>query len=243
MDKLNVLTALVAVMLFLSVVNFYGTYKVASALNDLGTGAAVVPTGNNEPTVPAEKVDAEVGNGAVLGDEDAPVTIIEFSDFQCPFCRKFWTETFGQIKQNYVDTGKVKFVYRHFPLEGLHPAANIAGQAAECVRELGGDEAFWKMHDKIYMEQNILDSGSATGAVTKTVTFGAADLKKWAKDLGYDVGACLDSGKYKGAVDADTAEGASYGVQGTPAFFVNGNMLSGAYPYASFQQLIEAELN
>lgn len=244
MDKTNVLTGLVVVLLVLSVVNFYGTFRVANALNSLAGSAVAAPSAGNEqaPPTPSGPVDVSLDDDPVLGESNAKVTIVEFSDYQCPFCRKFWTETFGQLKSEYIDTGKVKFVYRDFPLEGLHPAANIAGQAAECVRSLGGDAAYWQMHDKLFTEQNILDSGSPNGQVTKTVQFGAPELKKWAQELGFDIGTCLDSGQFVKEVQADTAEGASYGVQGTPAFFVNGNLLSGAYPFAAFKQLIDQEL-
>src|SRR3989344_6683922 len=94
-------------------------------------------------------VSASEDDDAVLGNEDAPVTIIEFSDYQCPFCRKFWTETLGQIKSEYIDTGKVKLVFRDFPLSSLHPQAQASAEAAECVKEKGGDEAYFKMHDKM----------------------------------------------------------------------------------------------
>ena len=245
MEKIKLLTILVVCSLIFSMFTFYGTFRIATALNKLTTGEAVVTQlgaqGNDAAQKPAAVVKVSLDDDAVLGNKNAKVTIVEFSDYQCPFCRKFWTETFGELKKNYVDTGKVKIVFRDFPLS-FHPAAQPAAEAAECVRSIGGDEAYWKMHDKIFSEENILDSGLPTGAVSKTVQFTAVDLKKWAKDLGYDIGSCLDSGKFTSEVQKDTNQGASYGVQGTPAFFVNGNLLSGAYPYASFKQLIDAEL-
>ncbi len=206
------------------------------------------PTGNvvNNPgeQLPGQNARAEVSidDDAVLGDEDAPVTIIEFSDYQCPFCRKFWTETFPLIKKEYIDTGKASFVYRDFPLDSIHPAATPAAIAAECVREKGGDEAYFKMHDKIFAEGNVLDSGTENGPVTKTAQFGNTELKQWAKELGYDIGSCLDSNKYKSEIQKDLADGSAAGVQGTPAFFVNGKLLSGAQPFSAFKQAIDAEL-
>ena len=212
--------------------------------NNPATGNVVV--NNPAPTLPSQpsQVTASVDDDAVLGDKNAPVTIIEFSDYQCPFCRKFWTETFNQIKKDYIDTGKVKFLYMDFPLSSIHPAAEPAAEAAECAREVGkGDEAYYKMHDKIFQESNKLDGGDPiTGPVKGTAQFGATELKKWAKDLGYNIDSCLDSGKYKSEIAKDQADGASYGVQGTPAFFVNGKLLSGAQPYAAFKQVIDAEL-
>lgn len=244
MDKLKLLTILVVCSLIFSAFSFYGTFRMATALNKLTDGTAVAQPGaqgNDAAQAPKGPVDVSVDDDAILGNKNAKVTIVEFSDYQCPFCRKFWTETFSELKKNYIDTGKVKLVFRDFPL-GFHPAAQPAAEAAECARFIGGDAAYWKMHDKMFSEQNILDSGSPTGAVSKTVQFTADDLKKWAKDLGYDIGSCLDSKKFASEVQKDTAQGASYGVQGTPAFFVNGNLLSGAYPYAAFKQLIDAEL-
>ncbi|MBI2043267.1 DsbA family protein, partial [Candidatus Pacearchaeota archaeon] len=154
----------------------------------------------------------------------------------------------SQIKTQYIDTGKVKLVFRDFPLSSLHPMAQPSAEAAECVREKGGDEAYFKYHDKIFSEQNILDSGSATGAVSKTVVYTNEDLKSWASDLGYDISSCLDSGKYRSEVVKDTSAATAAGGQGTPFFVImksednEGTPLSGAYPFGSFQQIIEGYL-
>ena len=201
-----------------------------------------VNTGNNVPTQPS-KVQVSVDDDALLGDKDAKVTIVEFSDYQCPFCRKFWTDTYPLIKAEYIDTGKANLVFRDFPLASLHPIAQKSAEAAECAREKGGDEGYYKMHDKMFSEQNILDSGNPTGAVTKTAVYTNDDLKKWAKDLGYDIGSCLDSGKFASEVQKDTADAQKAGGQGTPYFIVNGQPLSGAQPFAAFKQVIDAELN
>ena len=211
--------------------------------NNPTTGNVVA--NNPAPTLPSQQsqVTASIDDDPVLGDKNAPVTIIEFSDYQCPFCRKFWTETFNQIRKDYIDTGKVKFVYRDFPLSSIHPAAEPAAEAANCVREKGGDEAYYKMHDKIFQEGNILDGGDPiTGPVRGTAQFGATELKKWAKDLGYEIDSCLDSGKYASEVKKDLADGQAAGGQGTPYFVINGKPLSGAQPYAAFKQVIDAEL-
>lgn len=207
------------------------------------TGNALVnnPAGN----VPSPTARAEVSedDDPVLGDENAPVTIIEFSDYQCPFCRKFWTETFNDLKKDYIDTGKVKFIYRDYPLESIHPTAVQSAEAANCVREKGGDEAYYKMHDKIFQEGNKLDGGDPiTGPVRGTAQYDLTELKKWAKDIGYDIGSCLDSGKFESEIQKDLEDGSAAGVSGTPGFFVNGQLISGAQPYSVFEQLIEAEL-
>ena len=195
------------------------------------------------PSQPSQ-VKASADDDPVLGDKNAPVEIIEFSDYQCPFCRKFWTETLPSIKTEYIDTGKVKFVYRDFPLDSIHPGATPAAEAANCVRDKGGDEAYYKMHDKIFQEGNIIDGGDPIiGPVRGTAQFGAAELKNWAKDIGYDISSCLDDRKFKGEVQKDLADATAAGGQGTPYFVINGKPLSGAQPFAAFKQVIDAELN
>ncbi|PIO07356.1 disulfide bond formation protein DsbA [Candidatus Pacearchaeota archaeon CG10_big_fil_rev_8_21_14_0_10_34_12] len=206
------------------------------------SGSGTTTTEATQPTQPSGKISASIDDDAVLGEENAKVTIIEFSDFQCPFCRKFWSETMPLIKSEYIDTGKVRFVYRDFPLTGLHPMAIPSAEAAECARDIYGEEAFWKMHDEIFAQQNILDSGSREGPVRSTVSYTTTDLKEWAKDIGYNIDSCLDSGKFTSEVQKDLSDATAAGGQGTPYFVINGNPLSGAYPFSAFQQIIEAEL-
>ncbi len=218
-----------------------GAFFVFTGNNSGTTGNNVVaPT--QQPTQPSQ-VEASADDDAFLGDKNAPVEIIEFSDYQCPFCRKFWTETLPQIKSEYIDTGKVKFVYRDFPLDSIHPGATPAAEAAECVRDQGGDEAYFEMHDKIFSEQNILDGGDPiSGPVRGTAQFGTTELKKWAQDIGYDIGSCLDSGKFRSEVQNDLSDAQSAGGRGTPYFVINGKPLSGAQPFSAFKQVIDAEL-
>lgn len=170
-----------------------------------------------------------------LGNPEAPVTIVEFSDFQCPFCRKFYLDTLSEIKEKYVKTGKVKFVYRDFPLTSIHDMAQTYAEAGECADDQG---KFWGMHDKIFEEQQKRGSGTVTD-------FTAADIKRWARELGLDgakFDSCLNSGKYTAEVDKDFADGQRNGVEGTPATFVNGLLVPGAVPFSQFKALIEEEL-
>ena len=209
-----------------------------------GGDGTTAPTGGND--VPGT-VSASLDDDALLGNPNAKVTIVEFSDYQCPFCRKFWTDAYAQIKSQYIDTGKVNLVFRDFPLASIHPMAQKSAEAAECVRESGGDEAYFEYHDKMFSEQNILDSGSATGAVTKTITYTTTDLKSWATELGYNIGSCLDSGKYAGEVQKDTTDAQSSGGRGTPYFVImgedgKGTALSGAQPFSAFKQVIDSKL-
>ena len=210
-----------------------------------GNAGTQVPT---NPTQQPGKVSASIDDDPFIGSADAPVTIIEFSDYQCPFCRKFWLETLPSLKSEYIDTGKVKFVYRDFPLVSLHPMAVPTAEAAECVRDVAGnDEAYFEYHDKLFGEQNILDSGSLTGPVRSTVTYTNNDLKKWAQEIGYDIENCFDSKKFRSEVQKDIADAQAAGGTGTPYFVIlgkdgKGTPLSGAYPFNAFKQIIDAEL-
>lgn len=177
-------------------------------------------------------------NDPVLGDPNAPITIIEFSDYQCPFCRKFYSDTFEQLKKNYLDTGKAKLVFRDFPLT-IHPAAQSAAEAAECVRAQGGDTAYWDMHNTLFEEQNKQDSGDAHGRVTKTIDFTQQDLITWAATLGYDIEGCLKTGAFTREVQRDIRDGTAAGVVDAPTFFINGQFIAGAQPFSTFQQALE----
>jgi protein-disulfide isomerase len=179
------------------------------------------------------KVDVSVDDDAILGDKDAPVTIVEFSDYQCPFCRRFWKDTLPQLKAEYIDTGKARLVYRDLPLS-FHPAAQISAEAAQCA---GDQDQYWQYHDKLFEEQDKQGGG--------TVQYGAEELKKWALEIGLNVvtfNSCLDSGKYKSEVEKDTADGSIAGATGTPSFFINGRRLIGAQPFAAFKAIIDEEL-
>ena len=159
------------------------------------------------------------------------------------FSRKFWSESFHQIKEEYIDTGIVKFVYRDFPLTSIHPMAAPSAEALECIRDEGGDEAYYEFHDKIFEEQNILDGGDAlTGPVRSTVSYTNDDLVVWAAELNYDIEGCLSSEKYQDEVAKDLQDGVDNGVRGTPYFVVGEIPLSGAQPFSAFKQAIDAQL-
>lgn len=221
-----------AVLIAFSIVYSSGKFsRPAPTTAQKTTGAA---TGATNPVAAAPVVNVSADDDPALGRDGAKVVMIEFSDFQCPFCRKFWRESFGQIKQNYIDTGKVKFVYRDFPLTSLHPSSEVSAEAGSCANEQG---KFWEMHDKIFVEQEKLGQG--------TVQFSSADLKKWAGEIGLNsrqFNSCLDTGKYKSEVEKDLSDGTTAGVQGTPTFFVNGKVIPGAVPYATIKQTIDDAL-
>lgn len=159
----------------------------------------------------------------VRGPANAPVTLIEFSEFQCPFCSRVGP-TVKQVLETYGD--KVRLVFRDYPLP-FHNNAHGASEAAQCAHDQG---RFWEYHDKLFANQQAL---------------AAENLKQYATDLGLDIAKfneCFESGRYKDRVDQDIAQGSSAGVRGTPAFFINGRFLSGAQPFEAFKTIIDEEL-
>ncbi|MGE5124909.1 MAG: thioredoxin domain-containing protein [Betaproteobacteria bacterium] len=169
------------------------------------------------------RVPVDLADAPVRGNPKAPVTVVEFSDFQCPYCVRA-RPTVARVREAYGD--KLRWVFRHFPLS-FHQYAEKAGEAAACAGDQG---RFWEMHDRLWANHAKLE---------------VPDLKAYAAALGLDPAAfdrCLDSGRHAGLVDRDLQAGASYGVSGTPAFFVNGRPLIGAQPFEAFQQVIDDEL-
>lgn len=219
----------------------FGANEVLGTSVRIGAGGGNAQPQANAPIVPTPTAQVPVAavvanppgadDDAVMGDEDATVTLIEFTDYQCPFCARHFTQTVAQIKQEYVDTGKVKYVVRDFPLS-IHPNAPKASEATECADD---QDKFWEMHDALFQKQGLWSSAPNAPEL----------FKQYATELGLDAGdfaSCLDSGKHTAEVQKDFADGSSGGVTGTPAFFVNGKKLSGAQPFAAFKAAIDAEL-
>ena len=191
----------------------------------LPSGAAPSPSA---PSAGITDMKVLADDDPVLGDKNAPVTIIEWSDYECPFCARFYSETLSQIKSQYIDTGKVKLIYRDFPL-GFHPQAEPAAIAANCAGEQG---KYFEYHNKIF------ENGGAAGK-------SSVDYKNWAQNLGLNVAkweACLKDPAQKQEIQKDMADGSAAGISGTPGFIINGKLISGAQPFGAFQQVIEAEL-
>jgi protein-disulfide isomerase len=163
-------------------------------------------------------------DGPSLGPEDAPVTIVEFSDFQCPFCRQA-SATVYSLVEKYPE--EVRFVYRHLPLDGLHPRARAAAEASACAADQG---LFWEYHDRLFANPQ---------------AFSDEDLRGHAREIGADgevFDACAEQREHAARVEADTAAAAELGVTGTPAFVVNGILLYGLQSEDTFDQLIRDEL-
>ncbi|HVN27239.1 MAG TPA: thioredoxin domain-containing protein [Candidatus Binataceae bacterium] len=171
----------------------------------------------------APRVEIKSAGHPERGPKDAPVTVVEFSDFQCPFCGRA-EPTLKQVQEKYGD--KVRVVYMDFPL-GIHDHAIDAASAARCAQEQG---KFWEFHDAMFADQSKLKTD---------------DLKADAKKLGLDTAKfneCFDKGKYKPGVESDMAQGRDLGIDGTPAFFINGRLLNGAQPFEKFEETIDQEL-
>ncbi len=169
----------------------------------------------------------------IFGDPAAPITIVEFSDYQCPFCLRHYQQTMPQIKEQYIETGKVKYIFMDFTPTlrdpSYHPQAVRAAEAAECA---GAQDKYWEMHDKLFDDQASWNGNDQAVAVFKQYAV-ALDLDAEAFD------ACLDSEQFLSEIEADLADGIEAGVEGTPAFFIDGRFVSGAQPIEVFQQLID----
>jgi protein-disulfide isomerase len=173
---------------------------------------------------PVFRAEVSVAGEPFKGSEKAPVTIVKFEDFHCPFCKQV-QPTFNELLSQY--NGKVRLVHKDLPLESLHPQARQAAEAARCAYEQG---KFWEYHDKLYA-----NSPKAS----------ADDLKSYAKEVDLDVDSfdrCFASGKYKAVVQQDLKEGAQLGLTGTPTIFINGREISGNQPLEAFEAIIDEEL-
>jgi len=229
----------------------YNSQTILTALSFLVLGATIALVGTsvaeNGKTNTAEVaiqddsageqivVTVDEDDDAVMGDKYAPILMVEFSDYQCPFCRKFYNETLPQIKENYIDTGLVKFVYRDLPLISLgHTDATPAANAAECARDQEGDDMYFAYHDLIFEGQNELGNG--------TVAIPEESLYAYAEELGLDIDeftSCQENLDFEDEIAEDTAVARSIGIGGTPAFVINGEVVTGAYPYETFEALFE----
>jgi len=222
--------AIMAAIGLFAVINFLLSGKNVSALTGQPSNTQQVaaqppqptadPTQPTTPSAPPAAVNEKTDH--ILGPKDAKVTLIEYSDFECPYCLRHF-DTIKQIQKDFPKD--VRIIFRHFPLS-FHPNAQKAAEASECAADQG---KFWEMHDKIFEANRA----------------GAMSVDKWkeiAKDLGLNTdkfNKCLDSGEKASIVSADEADGQKAGVEGTPATFINGKIVSGAIPYDSFKPIVQ----
>lgn len=199
-----------------------------------GTAAAgTTAAAANQPSGPVEaatqqpqytRYDIPIDGYPSLGPANAPITIVEFSDFQCPFCRRFHQETYSALLAAYPD--KIRFVYRNLPLTSIHPDAMDAAVASLCAND---QNVYWDYHDKLFSSE----------------TLGRDTYVQYAKDLGLDVDkftSCLDSSLHNDFIQKDMDFALNLGIQSTPTFFINGLAVVGAQPLSTFQQIIDKEL-
>jgi protein-disulfide isomerase len=198
-----------------------GTDSAAAAASAAGQQQASATTAIPQVT----RYDVPVDDDPVYGPADAPITIVEFSDFECPYCQKWYAEVYERLKEQYPQ--EVRLVFRDFPIESIHANAFPAAEAANCANEQG---EFWPFHDKLFSMEKGLNAEAYT---------------QYASDLGLNVedfNACLESGKFKPEVQSDLDFAANLGVRSTPTFFINGIALVGAQPFEVFQDVIDKEL-
>ena len=192
------------------------------------------------PSAPAAETQTivSIDGGAMKGDKNAKVTLVEFTDYQCPFCSRHMRDTFPQIENDYIKTGKIRYVLREFPLESIHPQAVKAAEAAGCASDQG---KYWEMHDRLFANQNALAPAQLTSHA-EALSLDAAKFKT-----------CLDTGKFTAKVRKDLSDAQKYGATGTPTFFIGltdpkssdvkaVRKIVGAQTYAAFKDAIDTLL-
>lgn len=234
-----------SVLISLSILISSGVLKIKGVTpTPLGVGGGQLQAGSSpdvQPT-PAPKVDVELGNIPVKGSSNAKVGVVEFADMRCPFCKRFFDQAEPQLLENYVNTGKVKFAFRHF--EFLGPASITAGNAVECANEQG---KFWDFYDFLYKNQP--DESDVSMYTTDKLTATASSLGLNSEQFR----SCLSSTKYSKNLTDDQSAGQQAGVTGTPTFIIgklnssgdkiiSGQVLVGAQPYSALQTIIDQEL-
>ena len=206
----------------------FGTQFASQLAQSQPAAAAAAPAPAVAPDAPVTVKDRS--DAPVIGKSTAKLTLYEFSDFQCPFCTSFYKETWPKLKADYIDTGKVKMVYRHFPLS-FHVNAQKAAEAGECANQQGKFETYFNL---LFSHSNADGTGLAV-----------PDLKHYAQQAGLDTATfnnCLDTDATASIITADMNEGTSIGVNGTPTFVLNGQRIVGAVPFDTFKTAIDKAL-
>ena len=239
------LTAVIAISAFFAgsyVTNLDSDIITKSDLNDaISKLESKIGTNTQSPNQPSTKpIRISIDDDPMKGDPDAPITIIEFSDYECPFCGRFYANTLPLIEENYINTGKVNFVYRDFPIQSIHPNAAPAAMAAECADD---QDSFWSFHDMIFENKSTWEKLEGVNLLNEFEQYAIAlelDLEEF--------NVCLESGKHLEEVRNDLQDGQNYGVSGTPGFFIGNDNLgyikvSGAKPYPIFEEILDEMLS
>ena len=212
--------------------------EILSAIESRAAPAPQPAQQTGQPSTP-QIFKVSIDDDPVKGNPDAPVTVVEYSDFQCPFCSIFFQQTLPMIEENYIDTGKIKFVYKDLPLDSLHPNARAASIAAECADEQG---KFWEYHNALF-EKQLQWSNLASSELQNTFTEFATGMGLQAASFE----SCMQSPNIADEVNKDALEAASYGATGTPTFFIGNEndgfiKITGAQPFVVFQNVIDSQL-
>ncbi|NJK79205.1 MAG: DsbA family protein [Chloroflexaceae bacterium] len=195
------------------------------------TAPPTVPPAATAPPAPTATPGLKPETYATLGDPNAPITIYEFSDFGCPSCRQYNLFTFPTLREQYIDTGKVYYVYKNYPIVSSN--GGLAAQAAECA---GEQQGYWAMHAQLFRDPAAWNGDEASAVQV---------FSEYATALGLDgavLAQCVSEGRYKADVDSDFEEGLDIGIFGTPTFIINRKLLSGAQSANVFIEVIEGEL-
>ncbi len=214
-------------------------------------GAVIYSAGRDDSVSPTASLETAangevgVGNAAVLGDPNAPVTLVEFGDYQCPFCARFFSQTESLIKTEYIAAGKVRMAYRNLVILG--PESQAAAEAAECAKDQG---KFWDYHDALFtaeLDEDKNDDGQINGSSENSGNLKKELFMNLASNLGLNAaqfGSCIGSNKYASEIEADiqAAQAVLGPRDGTPTSFVNGQKIVGAQPYAVFKAAIDEAL-
>src|SRR3989344_5143921 len=217
-----------------------GTTRIAGTQAGAGDGAqAGNPQAAAQPQQPT-KGATTVDDDPVLGDKNAPITIVEFSDYECPFCKRHFDQTHQELVKKYIETGKVKLVFKDFPLSFHDPMATKEAVAANCAREQGGDKKYFEFHDEIF-KRTVSNGNGLDDAKIKTI---ATDIRLNISSFNI----CLSNKAMEDEVKKDIADGTAAGASGTPTFLigkttkdgkVEGDLVVGAQPFAAFQAVID----
>lgn len=239
-----VLTAAIAVSAFFA--GSYITSLESDKITQSDLNAAISRLESKITTSPqspsqsnTQPIRISIDDDPMKGDPNAPITIIEFSDFECPFCGRFYANTLPLIEEKYINTGKVNFVYRDFPIQSIHPNAAPAAMAAECADD---QNSFWPYHDMIFENKNTWEKLGGEELFN--------EFEQYTVVLGLSMeefSSCLESNKHLDEVRNDLQDGQNYGVSGTPGFFIgndeNGYIkVSGAKPYPIFEEILDGML-
>lgn len=232
-----------SVIISIAILMHGGIIKIApktAAQPSPAVGAPASAAPQAQPPQQPTSAKVSLDDDPVLGNKNAKVTLIEFSDYECPFCKRHFSEVYPSLKKDYIDTGKVKMVFRDYPLPFHDPMATFEANAANCAKEQGGDSAYFKFHDAIFTKTKSNGNG-----LTKD------EVYQFASDLGLnqtDLRNCADSLKYAEEVKKDSTDGSAAGVSGTPSFFIGksdpsgnitGQLIVGAQPYTAFQAVLD----